>query len=257
MSADQNPWGARRFVLNGELGMGFGKPERPVVANVPMNPRSLWTPVLWEWGSITRSCTVCTSTLNLQWRLPHSSTQEEVYGDPRSTGMSFLGLADTEERPTQKRLQFELQPWRSISHFEIDTDSDTFTTTQASATVALAIGHCVYKRHYDLPPHMSCKRQHCHEEASSISISKQTHLRIRLHSLAHSSSHYHTTGQEHLYSNRKLWSSASWVMRMSTSPWWCIYNFDTDSTTHDWDRETPYTKERRSSLLDHNLQWST
>jgi len=46
MSADQNPWGARRFVLNRELGMGFGKPERPVVANVPMNPRSLWTPVL-------------------------------------------------------------------------------------------------------------------------------------------------------------------------------------------------------------------
>ena len=38
--------------------------ERPAVAIVAMTPRSLWTPLLWGWGSTSRSCTVCTFTLN-------------------------------------------------------------------------------------------------------------------------------------------------------------------------------------------------
>ena len=65
-----NPLGGRWFVRYSALGMWFGQPERPAVAIVAMNPRSLWTPLLWGWGSTTRSCTVCTFTISLQWRQP-------------------------------------------------------------------------------------------------------------------------------------------------------------------------------------------
>jgi len=43
--------------------------ERPAVAIVAIHPRSLWTPLLWGRGSFV-SCTVCTFTLNIQWRQP-------------------------------------------------------------------------------------------------------------------------------------------------------------------------------------------
>jgi len=68
---------------------------------------SLWTPLLWGRGSFV-SCTMCTFTLNLQQQQPQCSTREAAYGDPRSMGMSFLGLAETEEQPKEKRLQFRV-----------------------------------------------------------------------------------------------------------------------------------------------------
>jgi len=43
--------------------------QSPAVAIVAMNPRSLWTPLLWGRGSFV-SCTVCAFTLNNQWRQP-------------------------------------------------------------------------------------------------------------------------------------------------------------------------------------------
>jgi len=93
-----------------------GRLESPLVAIVAMNPLSLWTPLLWGWGSTTRSCTICTFTLNLQWRQPQSSTWEAVYGDPRSTGICFLGLAEKEERPPEKCVEFRHWHWHWLIH---------------------------------------------------------------------------------------------------------------------------------------------
>jgi len=162
--------------------------ERPAVAIVGMNPRSLWTPLLWGRGSFL-SCTVCTFTLNLQWRQPHSSTREAAYGDPRCTGMSFLGLAETEERPSEKRLQFELQLLRSVSNFDTNTDTDTYSTKRASATEQPAMSPCGQEGNDDqLPLRLSSGSQHRHGEASPISIPTQTYLAYaRTHSMTRAS----------------------------------------------------------------------
>jgi len=109
--------------------------ERPAVAIVAMNRQSLWTSELGWWGSTTRSWTMCTFTINLQWWQLHCSTRDAAYGDLLSTHMSFLRLAE-KERPMDKCLQFELQLWKSISNFDTDTDTytDTYLTTRVSAT---------------------------------------------------------------------------------------------------------------------------
>jgi len=112
--------------------------ERPAVAIVPMNPWSLWTPRLWGRGSFVRSCTMCTFTLNLQRGQPNSSTQVAAYRDPQSTGMCSIGLAHTEERPLENCLEFELQLLRSVCNF----DTDTYSTTRASATVQQLMRTC-------------------------------------------------------------------------------------------------------------------
>jgi len=108
------------------------------MAIVAMNPRSLWTPLLWGWGSFV-SCTVCTFTPNCEWQQPYSSTRQAVYRDPQSLGMSLLDLAEAEERPSEKCLQFELQLWTCVSNVDTNMDPNTYSTTQATATFPATI----------------------------------------------------------------------------------------------------------------------
>jgi len=71
-----------------------------------------------------------------------SSTHDAAYGDPRSTGMSFLELAE-KERPTEKSLQLELQLWWSVTDFDTHTDTDTSWTKWASTTEQAAMSPCI------------------------------------------------------------------------------------------------------------------
>jgi len=79
--------------------IGDNRIKRLVVAIVSMNLRGLWTLLQWGRGSITKSCAVCTYTLNLQWRQPHSSTRKATYGESQSAGKSFQWQTNTEGRP--------------------------------------------------------------------------------------------------------------------------------------------------------------
>jgi len=136
---------------------------RPKVANVALNPRCLWTPLLCEWESITRSSTVCTFTLNLQWQ-PHSSTWEAVYGDPQSTEMSFLGLTQ-EELPSEKHLQFELLSCRNVSNIDTDTHTDTYSTLWAAATTSYDEHfHCVCRAEVNIAMEKRLKFRYRHRQ---------------------------------------------------------------------------------------------
>jgi len=154
-----------------------------------MNPRSLWT-LLWGRGSFV-SCTVCTFTLNLQWRQPHSSTREAAYGDPQSTEMSFLGQAETEERPPEKRLQFRVAVMEKRLQFRhqhqhqhqhqhiLDSTSIRHWTTGSKPLCLKGKGQST------LPLRLSSGSHHCHGEASPISIPTPTltptHTRLLEH----------------------------------------------------------------------------
>jgi hypothetical protein len=134
---------------------------RLTVANVALNPRYLWTPLLWGPASITRISTMCTFALNRQWQ-HHSSTGEAVYGDPQSTGMSFLGLTK-KKLASEKHLQFELLACRNVSNIDTETNADTYSTIRAAATtsndqqfhyvcraeVKIATVKCLYSRYLD------------------------------------------------------------------------------------------------------------
>jgi len=54
-----------------------------------------------------------------------SASWEAIYGNPWSMGMSSLGLAEMEERSSEKGPHFEFQSWTSASKFHTDTDTDT------------------------------------------------------------------------------------------------------------------------------------
>jgi len=62
---------------------------------------------------------------------------------------------------------------------------------------------------------------------------------------------HRTTGCEHVCSKGKQPYSASFVERKYTSPRRSASNSDTDSTTHDWDREAAYGIQRCSNC-DHD-----
>jgi len=219
-----------------------------------MNPRSLWTLPLWGRGSFV-SCTVCTFTLNLQWRQPHRQPGGWEWGSTIHGNM-FYRASWEEERPTEKRLQLELQLWRSVSNFDTDTDTDTYSTTRASATVQQLMSTSFQKEmtittstsfvewkltsprrsvsNFDAP--LSSRLcQFPHDTDRDTPSHKYVHIRHR------------TSGCEHVCLTGKRRYSASFVERKYTSPRRCAYNFDTNSTTHDWDREAAYGKQRRSS----------
>jgi len=83
MSADtRNAWEALLLVgQRNALGMWFATDSRDRRWQLwRMNPRSLWTPLLWGRGSFVRSCTMCTFTLNLQWRQPLLHPGVRVWG---------------------------------------------------------------------------------------------------------------------------------------------------------------------------------
>jgi len=112
----RNPQWAGRLVRCSALGMWFGQPKRPAVAIVAMNPLSLWTPLLWGRGSTTRSCTVCTFTLHLQWGKPLLHPRGRVWGStmygndfPRASwdGRATFGEPSAILIPAiEKRVQF-------------------------------------------------------------------------------------------------------------------------------------------------------
>jgi len=119
--------------------------KSPAVAIVALNSLSLWTPLLWGWGSTTRSSTVCTLILIFQWQQPHASTCGTAYGDLWSMWMSLIRLAAKEEWHSEKRVQFELHQLGSISNFDTDTDNDTYTcfTKPAYCTEQPVMRHCM------------------------------------------------------------------------------------------------------------------
>jgi len=233
MSPDPNPQGAPWLVCYSALGIGFGQLQRQAVAIVAMNPRSLWTPPLWGWGSLV-SCTVYTFTLNLHWRLPllHPEgwvRKSTIYGNeyPRASrgrvtyreASSFLIAA------MAKRLQF-----RHDTH----SDIDTYSTTRASATEQQTMILCFV-----------CP--------AGVRIATEKRLQFRhqhwhRHILEYLGIRHRTTAYEHLlYKEMTINASSSFVQGKLTSPLRSISNFDaprttaygmcyTDSTTHDWDR---------------------
>jgi len=102
--------------------------ERPAVGIVAMISWSLWTPPLWGRGSTTGSCTVCTFTLNLQWRqlLLHPGGRirgSTIYGDEFSRASWVRRANFGEASPIQiaameKCLQFrhQHQHWHWHQH---------------------------------------------------------------------------------------------------------------------------------------------
>jgi len=231
-------------------GFGIGEQlDRPAGAIVSKNPRSLWTPLLWGRGRTTRSCTVCTITLHLQRRRPLLHAGGCVWGFTIYRN-EFPELAE-EQRPMEKHLQFELQRWTSVSN--VNTDTNTYSTNWASTTAQLAMSPCVCKgnQRSTLPLCLSRGSQHCHGEESPISIPTQTHLCISKHTLDYSSICNCTTGYDHLCLKweTKINTSTLFVKRKVTSPRRSLSNSDpdTDSRTHDLDREAAYGNQWCSS----------
>jgi hypothetical protein len=70
---------------------------------------------------------------------------------------------------------------------------------------------------------------------------------------------HRTTGCEHMCLKGKRRYCASFVERKSTSPRKSVSNSDTDtdSTTHDWDREAVYENQRCSSWLEQDFRYSS
>jgi len=194
--------------------------------------------------------------------------------------MGSQGLAETEERSSEKRLQFDLQLWTSLSNL---TPTPTATHTRLHEHPQLN-----NRLQSTLPLRLSSGSQHHHGEVSPISISSirhrttaYEHLRLKRNgdqhfnfvcqvevniaiekrlqfqwATVHQVMPISTPTQTHLRI-RKRRSSASFVERKSTSPRRSISNFDTNSTTHDWDREAAYENQRCSSWLEQYLQYST
>jgi len=160
----------------------------------------------------------------------------------------------------EKRLQFDT---------DTDSDTDTYSISSIRHRTA-AYEHLRLQRNDDQHIHFVCRaevniatekrlqfRRATVQQVMPISIPTQTHLRIRTHTLDYSSIHHRTTDYEHLRGKGKQWSSATFVERKSTTPWRSVSNFDTGSTTHDWDREAAYENQRRSSWLEQYLRYSS
>jgi len=205
---------------------------RTVVAIMATNPRSLWTPLLWGHGSTTRSCTVCTFTLNLQWRQSPSSTLEAAYRDPQSTGMSFLGLAETEEQLPRRVSN------SSCSHGE---ESPISTPTPT-------LNNWLWTR--VIKSEMTIFRFVCRGE---VNIAMEWRLRLQYlqrHTIAYVRTYlpsYNRLSAVAFERQMTIDISTSFVERKSTSPRRSVSSFETDSTTHDGDWEPEYGDLWRSS----------
>jgi len=214
--------------------------ERPVVAFVAMNLRSLWTPLLLAQGSTTWSCTVCTITLNLQWWQPQFSSREAAYGDPGSAAIRFIWLDEREEWPSDNRLQFKLQPWWNVSNFDTDTNTNTHSALQASATEQpmMINTSTLFVQRNSSPPRRSVSNSH---------TDTLTHAYVNIH--------HHTTGFEHLCLKWNYDQHFHLVCReevnIATEKRLQFWQYtDTDSATHDWNRETAYGNQRHSSSFE-------
>jgi hypothetical protein len=99
---------------------------------------------------------------------------------------------------------------------------------------------------FDAPPY-SKLCQFVHDTDTDTPSHTYVHIRHR------------TTGYEHVCLTGKRQYSASFGERKSTSPRRSISNSDTDtdSTTHDWDREAAYENQRCSSWLEQYLRSSS
>jgi len=137
--------------------------------NWAMNPRSLWTPLLWGRGSFV-SCTVCTFTLNLQWRQPLLHPGGWVWGSmlygnefPRASWdrrVTFTEASPIRIAAMEKRLQFRHRHWHILDytsiwhgtgcnqHFHFVCRAEVDITTEKrlqfpSSTVQTAMSPCV------------------------------------------------------------------------------------------------------------------
>jgi len=110
-----------------------------------------------------------------------------------------------------------------------------------------AYEHLRLKRNGDQYIHFVCRAE--------VNIATEKRLQFQ-RATVHQVMPISTPTQTHLRI-RKRRSSASFVERKSTSPRRCVSNFDTDSTTHDWDREAAYGNQQCSSWLEQYLRYSS
>jgi len=154
--------------------------DRLAVAIVAMNPPSLWTPLPWEWGSIIRSCTVCTFDPNASTMpTPFLHLEGCVWGSLIYRN-EFPGVSWDVRVTSEKSLQFELQLWRGVCN--IETDSNTLDNT--------SIRHCsngnellrlTGKRWSRQPLGLSSRSQHHHPEACPNPILTQKYICILMY----------------------------------------------------------------------------
>jgi len=122
----------------------------------------------------------------------------------RYTGMSFLGLAETEDSRMEKTHQFEFLPWRGVSDFKIESNTvtDTYLTMQVSATIHPAMSPCISLGNGNLHFAMVCQGE--------VNISMEKHLQFRFRQTPwhmYVGTYHHTTGYELLHLNEGWWST--------------------------------------------------
>ena len=169
--------------------------------------------------------------------------------------MSFLVPAEMKVQSLEKRYQFELQLCSSISYFNPDTGTNTYSTTLASATMQPAMSPCVYMENNNQYCHLVCRAE--------ANIAREKYLQI-----GYWCRHTFTYVRSYLSLCNRLWAivfkreemintSTSFVEWKSTSSWGTVSNFDTDSRTHYWNRGAAYENQQRYSWLEQYLRYST